>query len=270
MTTESEKGEGSSGTTLDQLVNKSNLDNEKFRQADKKAHSENLKILSDKLEALHLTQLKWLDSQKTSLDILFTALKESLDPACRYLNREKFIRAKRNPGESMRSFISRCSMYIMRADEINDVAESPWANSLILEKIYANLSPWDRKILKKAAGMSEDVQLLCEKADELLALSEEVVGSLNQETMAGARINHRYYPPSGGHNSRQNQGENWWQHEWQNQRQYGWQWPNQGPANEARRGCGDKYIPPYDLHGSGPRGRRRPRPRHGRSKFSAL
>ena len=168
MTTESEKGEGTSGTTLDQLVNKSNSDNEKFRQADETAHSENLKILSDKLEALHLTQLKCLDSQKTSLDILFTALKESLDPVCRYLNREQFIRAKRNTGESMRSFISRCSMYIMRADEINDVAESPWANSLILEKIYANLSPWDRKILKKAAGMSEDVQLLCEKADKYI------------------------------------------------------------------------------------------------------
>ena len=41
-------------------------------------------------------------AQKSSLDSVFTALKESLEPSCKAYNRELFIKAKRNPGESMR------------------------------------------------------------------------------------------------------------------------------------------------------------------------
>ena len=198
MANETEQGAGSEGTTLDQVLLKLNSENERFRQADKKDLSESLKILSDKLEALQLTQLKsleaqrtsiktpsprytgevgefddwkvevinciksneWRDekrvlemipgcltgpaykvftslpnAQRTSLEVILTALKESLEPACRNFDRERFIRAKRNPGESMQSFISRCNLYIMKADEVDNVAESLWTNFLIIEKI---------------------------------------------------------------------------------------------------------------------------------------
>ena len=119
--------------------------------------------------------------QKTSLESVFASLKQSLDPGCRDHNREQFIRAKRSPGESMRAFISRCSTYITRADEIDNITDSPWAVPFLVEKIYGNLNPWDRKILKSGAGKSDDIHELTEKADELLAMSEDVVGSLHQE-----------------------------------------------------------------------------------------
>ena len=77
----------------------------------------------------------------------------------------------------MRAFVSRCNVYITRADDIDNVADSTWANPFVVEKIYANLSPLDRKLLKNSMGKSDDVQKLCEKADELLSMSEEVVAS---------------------------------------------------------------------------------------------
>ena len=138
---------------------------------------------------------------------------------------------------------------------MDNVAESPWANSLIIEKIYSNLAPWDRKMLKITVGKSEEVRLLCKKADELLALNEDVVGSLNQEgvdrpwnsqtrpTVVDARNNRQYYPQSRGHNGRQNQGENGWQNDWQNQRKNGWQWQYQ-PAGRKRRDRPKRYQQP--------------------------
>ena len=331
MTSEPEKGVGTVGTTLDQLLIKLNADNERFRQADKKAHSENLKMLSDKLEALQLAQMKSLEAQRTSiktplpkyagkvgefddwkagvinciktndwrdekrvlemipgcltgpacrvynslpdarkrsLEALFAALKESLDPTCKTLNRELFIKAKRNPGESMRSFISRCNQYIMRADEIDNIAESPWANSFVVEKIFANLAPWDRKILKSTVGKSEEVQMLCEKADELLALSEDVVGSLHQEgidrpwnsqppqIITGAYNNQQHIPQD--QNGWYNGGRNQWHSGWHNAGpnggwQQGWQWQNQ-PAGRTRRGRPKRYPQPNNIHRSRPGG----------------
>ena len=50
-----------------------------------------------------------------------------------------------------------------------------------MEKVYANLNHNDKKILRCTIGKSEDIQLLCTKADELISLSEEVVGALGQE-----------------------------------------------------------------------------------------
>merc|ERR1711954_621225 len=90
-----------------------------------------------------------------------------------------------SPGESMKAFISRCSTYITRADEIDNISEIPWAVPFLVGKIYGNLNPWDRKILKSGAGKSEDINELSEKADELLAISEEVVGSLHQVCQQG-------------------------------------------------------------------------------------
>ena len=118
-------------------------------------------------------------AQKASLESVFAAMKQSLNPEGKTHNRDLFIKAKRGPGESMRSFISRCNEYITRADEIDNVEESTWAGPFVVEKIYANLNIGDRKVLKGSMGKSEDVQALCEKADELLAISEDVVGSLD-------------------------------------------------------------------------------------------
>ena len=121
------------------------------------------------------------DTQKSSLDAVFAALKEALDPASKSYNREMFLRARRTHGESMHSFVSRCNQYIKRAEDIDSVDESPWANPFIVEKIFANLNNTDRKILKISAGKTEDVKILCSKADELLLMSEDVVGSLDWE-----------------------------------------------------------------------------------------
>ena len=133
-------------------------------------------------------------SQKNSLDTVFQALKESLEPEGKALNREMFIKAKRKPGESMRAFISRCSQYIVRSDEVDDIADSPWAAPFLIEKVYANLKHSDMKILRCTIGKTEDIQLLCTKADELISLSEEVVGALGQEGQARGC---QSQPPSG-------------------------------------------------------------------------
>ena len=290
---------GGGDTSLEQILLKMNADNQKFRQADKKvqseslkvltdAHTESLRVLSDKLEALQLNQLKsleaqrtsiktplpkysgkagefddwksgvlncikmndWTDekrilemlpgsltgqairafnslpnNQKTSLETVFAALKESLDPACKTLNREMFIKAKRNPGESMRAFVSRCNQYVMRADEIDNVEDSPWAKPFIVEKIYANLNPWDRKILR--GGVGKSVQLLCEKADELLALNEDVVGSIHCEIAEGPW--HSQLPPV--LNEPQWQNQQVFDQEGQNYPGPSWGWQNQRGQN---------------------------------------
>ena len=49
-------------------------------------------------------------SQKQSLDSVFEALKESLEPETKTKNRELFIKAKRERGETMRAFINRCTL----------------------------------------------------------------------------------------------------------------------------------------------------------------
>ena len=120
-------------------------------------------------------------TQKLTLDSAFQALKDSLEPEGKAMNRELFIKAKRNPGESMRSFVSRLGQYVSRADEIDDIAESQWANPFIIEKIYTNLGPHDRKILKCTSGKEEDIQLLCSKADELILMNEGMVGAIGLE-----------------------------------------------------------------------------------------
>ena len=252
------------------------------REMDKRANEESIKLLSDKLEALQMAQLKSIESQKlvvqtplpkysgrpgefddwkqgvltciktndwtderrvleiipsalsgqahrvytsftneqkTSLEAMFAALKHSLEPEGQAYNRELFVKAKRNPGESMRAFVSRCNVYITRADDIDNVADSTWANPFIVEKIYANLSPLDRKLLKNSMGKSDDVQKLCEKADELLSMSEEVVASFEtnhgwKDFQAQAQTTHAFtsYPPQPPQPftpNRKRQGQRW-------------------------------------------------------------
>ena len=73
-------------------------------------------------------------SQKQTLETVFAALKESLEPEGKQLNRELFLKAKRSTGESMRAFVSRCGVYVTRADEIENVEDSAWATPFIIEK----------------------------------------------------------------------------------------------------------------------------------------
>ena len=229
--------------TVEAIFLKMNEQDQKFRQIQRAATSDCLKLLTEKFEAIQIAQTKSLEDQRTSiktplpkyngkagefddwkenvlrcivnnnwtderrtlemlpscltgqaqavfkslsgpqkasLDGLFAALKEALDPASKSHNRELFLRARRAHGESMHSFVSRCNQYVKRADDIETVDESTWANPFIVEKIYANLNPIDRKILKISTE-TEDVQTLCSKADELLLVSEDVVGSLDWE-----------------------------------------------------------------------------------------
>ena len=189
------------------------------------------------------------EAQKTTLDSVFLALKQALEPTCKAHNRALFLKAKRTPGESMRAFVGRCNQYVRRADEIDDASKSLWANSFIVEKIYANLTPLDRKILKNGAGDSEDVQLLATKADDLLAGSEDIVGSINQDT--SSKFNHpsnqtprkepqwnfqqpwrgQLLPPNRGHYHNQY----WGDHNWQNQNN--WRQPHHS-TQKSRPGGG--------------------------------
>ena len=163
------------------------------------------------------------NKQKESLDAIFNALKDMLEPEGKALNRELFVKAKRNPGETMKAFISRCNQYVARADEIDNGEDSLWAKPFIIEKIYTNLNASDRKLLKAIMGKSEDVQLLNAKADELISLSEDVVGSLSQypQTRGWQSQPPRYQFPNNG-NRRGNYG-GWRPRGRGSQRSQGWQ-----------------------------------------------
>ena len=183
------------------------------------------------------------DTQKSSLDALFAALKEALDPCSKSYNREMFLRARRTHGESMHSFVSRCNQYIKRAEDIDSVDESPWANPFIVEKIFANLNNTDRKILKISAGKTEDVKILCSKADELLLMSEDVVGSLDwertnkrwqgQRPKYGGEVCHNYdrgqTPPC------QNQHQSFDQHQHHQPNDYPYETQESRPGGEERQ-----------------------------------
>ena len=157
--------------TVEDIFVKMNEENHKFRVAQRTATNDCLKLLTEKLEAIQITQAKSLEAQRTSiktplpkyngkagefddwkesvmnciksnnwtderrtlemlpgclsgqaqavfkslsgpqissLDGLFAALKEALDPGSKSHNRELFLRARRAHGESMHSFVSRC------------------------------------------------------------------------------------------------------------------------------------------------------------------
>ena len=191
-------------------------------------------------------------TQKLTLDSAFQALKDSLEPEGKAMNRELFIKAKRNPGESMRSFVSRLGQYVSRADEIDDIAESQWANPFIIEKIYTNLGPHDRKILKCTSGKEEDIQLLCTKADELIMISEDIVGAIGQEpqnrgwqSQPPMNQHQRYETPSrmswgqGGPRPFRRQGQSWQPNrQWQGPRWQGGRWNNHQNTQRFRPGGG--------------------------------
>ena len=194
----------------------------------------------------HRVYTSFTNEQKSSLEALFAALKQSLEPEGKSHNRELFVKAKRNPGESMRAFISRCNVYITRADEIDNVADSAWANPFVVEKIYANLSHLDRKFLKNSMGKSEDVQKLCEKADELLSMSEDVVGSCSQNEngkawqmpISASPAQPQQFPHPMNHNLNQ-------MHPWQGwgmgpQPNYNWQRPYHPHPHTSRPGGGGR------------------------------
>ena len=120
-------------------------------------------------------------TEETTIESLFLAMTKIFDPNGKTRNRELFLRAKRSPGESMNSFVTRCNQYVQRADETVDISESPWANSFIVEKIYSSMESFDRKLLKSYAGESKDIQMLCKKADELITMGQVAIRSCHYE-----------------------------------------------------------------------------------------
>ena len=115
--------------------------------------------------------------QKENITMAFAALKQQLDPESKLRNRNQFLRARRAPDETMRAFIDRCNIHVMRADEIDNASKSQWATVFMVEKVYTNLNPLDRKVLKAKMGKSQDVDALCKKADEILAMGDDVVAA---------------------------------------------------------------------------------------------
>ena len=125
-------------------------------------------------------------------------------------------------------------MYVSRVDVIENGADSQWAKPFIIEKIFSNLLVDDRKILKCKLGNTEDIQILCKKADELISSSERVVGAFDQGNR-GRGWQHRLpIKDYDTHRSqfRQNynpryRGQNKWHGKWHDQGyQRGWSGPN--------------------------------------------
>ena len=118
---------------------------------------------------------------KMSLNSVLAALKKALDPRGAERNRRLFMQAKRNPGETMCAFVNRCNEYLVRSRDDDAKSDTSWANSLIVRKIYAGLNVDDKKMLKGLLGKSEDVPMLCRKADELIRISNEAIRSCQYE-----------------------------------------------------------------------------------------
>ena len=63
--------------------------------------------------------------QKSSLDLVLASLKEVLEPNYKSYYRNLFFQSKRDPGETMRAFVSRCELYVKRADDVEDLSKCP-------------------------------------------------------------------------------------------------------------------------------------------------
>ena len=116
-----------------------------------------------------------LEDDKETKDIFFSSMRQKIDPQSKKKNKELFIMAKKASAESVTSFVDRCRMYVRRAG--NDPNE-PFTVDMLKLKVYDSLSTTDRKILKAAMGLNENLDSLVEKADSMLGSQVDRIGAV--------------------------------------------------------------------------------------------
>jgi hypothetical protein len=126
--------------------------------------------------AFHLLQ----PDQKRDLDTMFEQLRLQLNPQSDANNRRRFLRAEKQPGESMSDYINRERTYLSRFSE--NIVLDPLAREILKEKVFSNLKPNDRKMLRTAVDKDCSLDVLVQKADMLLnEASEAVIGVIENK-----------------------------------------------------------------------------------------
>ena len=105
---------------------------------------------------------------KQTKESFFEAMRKKLDPKSETRNKEQFITAKRNDGESIMSFADRCRMHIRRSG--SDPME-PFVVALLRLKIVECLSTVERKIFDATTAPNESLESVIHKADTLLSIN---------------------------------------------------------------------------------------------------
>ena len=102
--------------------------------------------------------------EKSTSEVLFKSLREKIAPESKKINKELFVKAKRETGESMVSFMDRCKMYIRRSEgDPNEL----FVKEFLKTKVLENLSPINRKILTAIMNTTDDLDSLVKSADSM-------------------------------------------------------------------------------------------------------
>lgn len=122
----------------------------------------------------------FLPHEKLTLDSMFEAFKSRIQPKCKSLHRNLFMKAKRNPGENIRAFVLRCTGYILQAEDASSIGDIPWAESYLMEKVLQTVSEVDRKILC-SHGEQKSLEALLQKTDDVVSFDSDFIGSIEQK-----------------------------------------------------------------------------------------
>ena len=102
--------------------------------------------------------------EKSTSEVLFKSLREKIAPESKKINKELFVKAKRETGESMVSFMDRCKMYIRRSEgDPNEL----FVKEFLKTKVLENLSPINKKILTAIMNTTDDLDSLVKSADSM-------------------------------------------------------------------------------------------------------
>ena len=106
---------------------------------------------------------------KETKESFFQAMRKKLDPKSETRNKEQFIAAKRNEGESIMSFVDRCRMHIRRSG--SDPME-PFVVALLRLKVVECLSAVERKIFDATTVPNESFDSVIHRANTLLSIND--------------------------------------------------------------------------------------------------
>lgn len=119
-------------------------------------------------------------NEKLTLDNIIEGFKSRLEPKKKSYNRNLFMNAKRNPGESIRAFVIRCTGYILNAEDASSIEKILWAETYLMEKVLQSVSELDRKILQ-SHGQQDNLESLLQMTDDVVTLDDEFIGNINQK-----------------------------------------------------------------------------------------
>ena len=107
------------------------------------------------------------DEDKQTKDSFFQAMRKKLDPRSESRNKELFIAAKKNEGESIMCFVDRCRMHIRRSG--SDPME-PFVIALLRLKVVECLPTIERKIFDATTDPNESLDSTIHRADTMLSI----------------------------------------------------------------------------------------------------